>query len=125
MEGAAEKRNDLYGWAVGEAWSYRREAYREMADILSSLRTPRLQKGSTNKSMSAILTKVAARDMHQEVYAAEPLATRHLHQRVTPHMSDAAREAREAIDSSLDDWEIASAVPIATSTSPSSLSSEL
>ena len=37
--------------------------------------------------------------MHEEVYAVEPVETRHLHQVVTPPMSDAAREAREAFKS--------------------------
>ena len=37
--------------------------------------------------------------MYDEVYAMEPQETRHLHQVSTPPMSDAAREAREAMKS--------------------------
>lgn len=40
-----------------------------------------------------------AKDMYEEVYAMEPPETRHLHQVFTPPMSDAAREAREAVKS--------------------------
>ena len=42
VEGAAEKANDLYGWGIGEAFSYRRHAYHKMAEILSTRRAPRL-----------------------------------------------------------------------------------
>lgn len=49
--------------------------------------------------LSLMLTFFTAKEMHAEVYAVEPLETRHLHQVVTPPMSDAAREAREAFKS--------------------------
>lgn len=42
VEGAAETINELYGWNVGEAYSYRRDAYHKMADILAQRRSPRL-----------------------------------------------------------------------------------
>lgn len=50
MEGAAEKKNPLFEWEVGEAWSYRRVAYSRMADILRTCRQPRLQCGTINPS---------------------------------------------------------------------------
>jgi hypothetical protein len=34
VEGAASKPNPGYGWAVGEAWGYRRVAYAGMAALL-------------------------------------------------------------------------------------------
>lgn len=84
VEGAAMKENPLFGFKVGEAWSYRRTAYAEMAQILLKTRSPRLE--------------VAYR-MHREIYDSEPLETRHLIQIITPPMSEAAREAREAMAS--------------------------
>lgn len=87
MEGAAGKSNKQYGWAVGEAWSYRREAYHIMAELLGAVRGPRLE---------------AATKMVGEVYAAEPPATRQLHMPVTPPLTPAAREAREALASVAD-----------------------
>jgi hypothetical protein len=86
VEGAAEKQNDLYGWAVGEAWSYRRVAYHQMADLLVATRGQRMER---------------AKQMVEEVYGMEPQRTRSLHQRVTPPMNDAAKEAREAWASAL------------------------
>ena len=50
VEGAAEKKNPLFEWEVGEAWSYRRVAYSCMADILRTCRQPRLQCGTINPS---------------------------------------------------------------------------
>ena len=84
VEGAAERRNELYGWAIGEAYSYRREAFRQMAALLPARAGERLAR---------------ARRMHEEIAAAEPADTRGLHQPVTPAVSPAAREAREAIAS--------------------------
>jgi hypothetical protein len=42
---------------------------------------------------------MAVQEMVEEVYGAEAPTTRHLHQPVTPPMTDAAREAREAMAS--------------------------
>jgi hypothetical protein len=83
-EGAAERRNELYGWAIGEAYSYRRLAFAQMAALLPVRAGARLAR---------------ARRMHEEVFATEPAATRSLHQPVTPAVSPAAREAREALAS--------------------------
>lgn len=80
VEGAAEKKNPLFEWEKGEAWSYRRLAYAKMADILAERR------GLT-----------IARETLNAIYAMEPEVTRHLHQEITPPMSQAAREAREAL----------------------------
>jgi len=85
VEGAAEKANHIFEWAKGEAWSYRRVAYLKMADILV------LRRG-----------KHIAKQMHTEIYAVEPENTRKLHQIITPPMSSAAKEAREAMLSALD-----------------------
>lgn len=71
VEGAATKPNSLYGWGIGEAWMYRRNAYAKMIDILVARGGPRLQ---------------VAKDMHTAVYATEPEATRHLIQIETPPM---------------------------------------
>ena len=81
VEGASEKSNPLFEWSKGEAWSYRRLAYSKMADILV-------------KKRGLIL----ARDTLNAIYDVEPEATRHLHQPITPPMSQAAKEAREALE---------------------------
>ncbi len=83
-EGAAERRNELYGWDIGEAYSYRRAAFARMAALLPARAGDRLAR---------------ARRMHEEVFVTEPTATRALHQPVTPAVSPAAREAREALAS--------------------------
>ena len=72
----------MFGWAVGEAWSYRRSAYKKMALILSEKRGPRVNRALT---------------MCDEIYSREEERTKNLHQERTPPMSTAAREAREAI----------------------------
>jgi len=84
VEGASEKENKAFGWSVGEAWSYRREAYSNMAKLLSQ-HVPRL--------------RGVADAMHREVYAVESETTKRLHMPITPPMSSAAREAREALAS--------------------------
>jgi hypothetical protein len=84
VEGAAEKDNVLFGWSKGHAWGYRREAYKNMAALLVK-HVPRL--------------RGVADAMHREVYDAEPLETRGIHQPLTPPMSEAAREARVALAS--------------------------
>ena len=112
VEGAAEKKNPLFEWEVGEAWSYRRVAYGRMADILCTCRQSRLTCGTSIVLLPyqwiyslKIYCDFTAKDMHEEVYAVEPPETRHLHQVVTPPMSDAAREAREAFKSLMQDNE--------------------
>lgn len=82
VEGAAEKENKLYGWKVGEAWSYRRNAYKQMADILAHDRQ-----------------KKKCVEMYNQVYAQEAQHTRNMIQTRTPPMTQAAKEAREAIES--------------------------
>lgn len=82
VEGAAERANALFEWKQGEAWAYRRRAYRRMVEILVKRRGPRLS---------------AARETYDAVYGVEPESTREMHQEVTPPMSEAAREAREAL----------------------------
>ena len=85
VEGAAQRSNQLWGWEIGEAYSYRREAYQKMAMLLAeSSRGVRLYE---------------ALEMCKEVYATESEMTRILHQSRTPPMSQAAKEAREAIAS--------------------------
>ena len=82
VEGASEKENVLYGWKVGEAFSYRRHAYYKMARILAEKRG--LGQGLV---------------MYEEVYSRESPHTWSLHQLRTPPMTQAAREVREAIAS--------------------------
>ena len=82
VEGAADKENPLFQWNKGEAWSYRRVAYKQMAALLS-----------TERKKSVYV------DMYDEIYAQEGEATLSLVQSRTPPMSAAAREAREAIES--------------------------
>lgn len=85
VEGAAARSNELFQWQKGTAWAYRREAYAKMAEILA---------GSSARL-------AVAKQMHAEIYASEPPETRHLVQSVTPPMSAAAFEAREAIRSAM------------------------
>ena len=66
-----------------------------MADILEARGQPR---------------GAAAKRMHAEVYSSEPEATRGLHQQVTPPMSAAAKEAREAMLSMRDEEECSAGV---------------
>jgi len=82
VEGAAQTTNEGYGWGLGDAWGYRREAYKVMAGRLAGE-----------------LRLTDAAEMHSEVYNAEPCASRGVHQPVTPPLTDAAREAREALAS--------------------------
>lgn len=80
VEGSASKPNPHYGWEVGGAWGYRREAFQKMVAILSRLRAPRL-------------TGVA--EAHYDaVYGKEDISTRHIHQPITPPIGDLAKEAR-------------------------------
>ena len=81
MEGAARKANPAALWGEGEAWAYRRDGYAAMAELLG-------ERG----------VAVAPR-MYAEVFGREPAATRALVQPVTPPMSDAARDAYDALAS--------------------------
>ncbi|OQR89781.1 hypothetical protein ACHHYP_06051 [Achlya hypogyna] len=87
VEGAAGRANELFEWTLGEAWSYRRLAYHAMSHQLGTSRGPR------GASIEAVV---------ESIYAKEPLGTRHLVQEVTPPMSQAARDARDALASC--DW---------------------
>jgi len=83
VEGAATKPSALFLWKVGEAYSYRREAYARMADILAAERPHRLG-------------EVVPR-MLRDVMATEPYETRHLVQPRTPPMSEAAEIALDVL----------------------------
>ena len=62
VERQAQKSDEMHGWGVGDAWGYRRGAYRRMAEILGGV----------------------ALKAHDETWAREPQHTRHIHQLVTP-----------------------------------------
>lgn len=81
VEGAAGGANAMFGWGEGDAWGYRRQAYAQMAAMLDGWG----------------VHEAAA--MHREVMGREPAASRHVHQPITPPMSDAARDARDAMAS--------------------------
>ena len=81
VEGAARGTNAMFGWEVGDAWGYRREAYAQMAEMMDGWGVH------------------AAARMHREVMGREPPASRGVHQPITPPMSEAAREARAAVAS--------------------------
>mmetsp|Transcript_2342 Transcript_2342/g.6741 ORF Transcript_2342/g.6741 Transcript_2342/m.6741 type:complete len:308 (-) Transcript_2342:1603-2526(-) len=83
VEGAASKPSSLFLWKAGEAYAYRRLAYRKMAEILSKERAPRL---------ATIPTA-----MLNAVMATESPETRHLVQARTPPMSDATAHAYDAL----------------------------
>lgn len=85
VEGAASKPSDLFRWKKGEAYSYRRLAYRKMSEILGVERAPRL----------ATIPK----DMLEAVMSTESPETRHLVQSRTPPMSDATAHAYDALRS--------------------------
>ncbi|KAJ1432212.1 hypothetical protein B484DRAFT_447980 [Ochromonadaceae sp. CCMP2298] len=106
VEGAATKENPLFRWKVGEAWAYRRQAYHKMAQILQ-----------IRGSEDARLRRTVATKMLEEIFGEEPQDTRHLHQERTPPVSEAAKDAQEALRSALlegeeggGDWEEAWAV---------------
>ena len=83
VEGAATKPSDLFLWKTGEAYAYRRLAYRKMSDILIVERAPRL----------ATIPK----EMLAAVMATESSTTRHLIQARTPPMSNATAHAYDAL----------------------------
>ena len=83
VEGAASKPSDLFKWKTGEAFAYRRFAYKKMSEILTVERAPRLS--------------TIPKDMLAAVMATESPTTRHLVQIRTPPMSDATAHAYDAL----------------------------
>jgi len=83
VEGASQKPSNIYHWNIGEAYAYRRLAYRKMSELLAVERYPRLS--------------IVAPHMFQAVMATESQMTRHLVQRRTPPISDAAMDAINAL----------------------------
>mmetsp|Transcript_12428 Transcript_12428/g.29135 ORF Transcript_12428/g.29135 Transcript_12428/m.29135 type:complete len:319 (+) Transcript_12428:151-1107(+) len=83
VEGAAAKENPLFLWKKGEAYAYRRLAYRKMNEILSAERRERLGD--------------KPRETLEAVMATESAETRHLVQARNPPVSDAAARALDAL----------------------------
>jgi len=83
VEGAATKPNPLFLWKKGEAYAYRRLAYRKMNEILSAERSERLG-SKTRETLIAVMST-------------EPQETRHLVQARNPPVSDTAARALEAL----------------------------
>jgi hypothetical protein len=83
VEGAAQKENENYLWKKGQAYSYRRLAYRQMQRLLATERSERLGK--------------IVPEMYRAVMDTESRDTRHLLQRKTPPQSTAALEAIDAL----------------------------
>ena len=79
VESAATRENALFRWKVGEAYAYRRDAYKLMATILKE-RSERLQ---------------VAFEMLEKVMETEGVGTRELVQPRTPPMSEAAEKVYE------------------------------
>jgi hypothetical protein len=83
VEGAATQPSSLFLWKTGEAYTYRRLAYRKMSQVLAAERPFRLS--------------TIPKDMWEAVMATESLETRQLVQPRTPPMSEAAARALEAL----------------------------
>jgi len=84
VEGAAETPSEIFLWKhPGEAYAYRRLAFRRMSRILAVERVPRLQ--------------TVVPQMLQDVMATEGESTLHLVQLRTPPMSQAAKDALLAL----------------------------
>jgi hypothetical protein len=83
VEGAADKPSTLFLWKTGEAYAYRRLAYRKMSQILSVERSERLSQ--------------IPKQMLEAVMATESPETRHLVQQRTPPMSEASAHALDAL----------------------------
>jgi hypothetical protein len=83
VEGAATKPSSLFLWKTGEAYAYRRLAYRKMSLVLAAERPSRLSH--------------IPKAMLEAVMATEGLETRQLVQPRTPPMSQAAARAFEAL----------------------------
>ena len=95
VEGASTKKieSPVGGvvWAEGEAWGYRRDAYREMSVILQN-------------EGDAWVSK-AAPTMYEAVFANEPAASRNVVIPKTPPMGESAKAAQEAVASASCDFE--------------------
>jgi len=85
VEGAAMKSNPFFLWKAGEAYAYRRLAYRKMKDVLSVERKERLIK--------------IPGQMLESVMSTENPETRHLVQPRNPPVSAAAEAAFDALRS--------------------------
>jgi hypothetical protein len=85
VEGAAMKSNPFFFWKVGEAYAYKRLAFRKMKEVLSVERKERLSK--------------IPGQMLESVMSTENPETRHLVQPMTPPMSAAAKAAFDALRS--------------------------
>lgn len=83
VEGAASKPSEVFKWKKGEAYAYRRTAYRRMSEILARERSPRL-------------TEVAPA-MLEAVMATEGPETRKLVQPRTPPPTKAGEAAWAAL----------------------------
>ena len=94
VEGASTKKieSPVGGvvWAEGEAWGYRRHAYKEMSVIL--------------KTEGDAWVSKAAPEMYEAVFANEPAASRNVVIAKTPPMGDAAKAAQEAVASAACDF---------------------
>lgn len=85
VEGAAMKANPLFLWKEGEAYAYRRLAYRKMNEILGAERKEWLG-SKPNDTLLAVMST-------------EPQETRHLVQSRNPPVTEAAERALEALRS--------------------------
>lgn len=86
VQGAAEKSSGIFLWKKpGEAYAYRRDAYKRMSELLSTERASRLSE--------------VVPAMHKAVMDTEGEETRHLVQPRTPPMSNAALSALAALRS--------------------------
>lgn len=83
VEGAAQTALRIFNWQVGDAYAYRRLAYRKMSELLAYERASRLSQ--------------LAPQLLEAVMATEPQETRHLVQPRTPPMSEAAAFALTAL----------------------------
>ena len=83
VEGAAKKPSDIFLWKTGEAYAYRRLAYKKMSQILSVERKERL----------STIPKL----MLSAVMGTEDPSTQHLVQPRTPPMSNEAAVALQAL----------------------------
>lgn len=84
VEGAASKANPILEWGVGDAWKYRRSAFQRMLSVLLENRGDRLH---------------IAKEMYEDIFSREGERTKNLEQAATPPVSEAARNARDAIQS--------------------------
>ena len=95
VEGASTKKieSPVGGvvWAEGEAWGYRRHAYKAMSVILQN-------------EGDAWVSK-AAPTMYEAVFANEPAASRNVVIPKTPPMGESAKAAQEAVASAACDFE--------------------